>query len=138
MHFSFPGVDAEVAFSQWVADDLGPFARLDRAAIHVVYNPVVGEARPFAEEPHEPEGWWSGPHRRVLALGALKPIKDYATLLSAFAGLRQRVDVRFVILGEGGCRAGAPGAHKTSQSGQLRVDARLRQGLGTLLLMFQL
>jgi len=105
MHFSFPGADAVVAVSRGAADDLARFARLDRADIHVVYNPIVGEARPFADVLHAPEGWWSGSHRRVLAVGTLKPIKDYATLLTAFACLRQSVDARLLILGEGECRA---------------------------------
>lgn len=104
MHFSFPGADAVVSVSQGAADDLARFARINRAAIHVIYNPVVGENRPLAAELNLPEGWWSGQHRRVLAVGALKPIKDYVTLLRAFKDLHQRVDARLLILGEGNCR----------------------------------
>lgn len=105
MHFSFPSAEGVVAVSRGAANDLARFARLDRVAIHVIYNPVVGESRPFADEPHEPQGWWFGPHRRVLAVGALKPIKDYKTLLTAFSGLRQRVNACLLILGEGSCRS---------------------------------
>jgi glycosyltransferase involved in cell wall biosynthesis len=39
-----------------------------------------------------------------LAVGTLKVIKDYNTLLHAFALLRQRVDARLLVLGEGECR----------------------------------
>jgi len=105
MHYSFPATDAVVAVSRGAADDLVHFAGLDRASIHVIYNPVVGDAHTFADEPLAPEAWWSGGHKRILAVGALKPIKDYATLLSAFERLRHRLDARVLILGEGSCRA---------------------------------
>ncbi|MEQ1777318.1 MAG: glycosyltransferase [Nitrosomonas sp.] len=103
MHFTFPWADGIVAVSQGAADDLARFARVDREAITVIYNPVVGEAKPLISKPLVPAGWWSGPHRRVLAVGTLKAIKDYATLLKAFALLRNRSDVRLLLLGEGEC-----------------------------------
>ena len=54
--------------------------------------------------PMAPLNWWSGKHLRLLAVGNLIPIKDYSTLLAAFALLRQRVDAQLLILGEGNCR----------------------------------
>lgn len=105
MHHVFPKADGIVAVSNGAADDLARFARLDRRSISVIYNPVVGAKRPVSDEVLQPAGWWNGPHKRVLAVGTLKAIKDYATLLDAFAALRQRVDARLLILGEGGCRA---------------------------------
>lgn len=105
MHRAFPRADGIVAVSQGAADDLARFANLDRNAITVIYNPVVGETKPVASVPLPPAGWWPGTHRRVLAVGTLKDIKDYGTLLNAFAQLRERVDARLLILGEGDCRA---------------------------------
>ena len=104
MNRSFPGADSIVAVSHGAADDLARLARLDRKAITVVYNPIVGENKPPATLPMQPTEWWTGAHRRVLAVGTLKQIKDYATLLRAFARLRQFVDARLLILGEGVCR----------------------------------
>ena len=104
MHYGFPGADGIVTVSNGAADDLARFANLDPKAITVIYNPVVGDAKPPASAPLAPAGWWTGPHRKVLAVGTLKLIKDYATLLHAFARLRQRVDARLLILGEGECR----------------------------------
>jgi glycosyltransferase involved in cell wall biosynthesis len=104
MHHVLPLADGIVAVSQGAADDLARFANLDRNAITVIYNPVVGNEKPPVSEPLAPAGWWTGPHRRVLAVGTLKAIKDYATLLTSFAQLRQRVDARLLILGEGECR----------------------------------
>lgn len=118
MHRFFPAADGIVAVSEGAADDLARFARLDRRAITVIYNPVVGgEPKPAAKVPLAPLGWWSGPHRKVLAVGILKPIKDYATLLAAFACLREQVDARLLILGEGVCRSALE-----AQARQLGID----------------
>lgn len=106
MRLFFPMSEGTVAVSQGAADDLAHFATLDRRSITVIYNPVVADG-PAAEviPPAVPTGWCVGTHRKVLAVGTLKEIKDYSTLLNAFAALRQRVDARLLILGEGECRA---------------------------------
>jgi glycosyltransferase involved in cell wall biosynthesis len=104
MHLSFGLADAVVAVSQGAADDLASFAALDRRAITVIYNPVVGAPRAASLTPMAPDAWWSGAHRRLLAVGTLKPVKDYPTLLKAFALLRQRTNAKLLILGEGMCR----------------------------------
>lgn len=104
MHLAFPRADGVVAVSLGAADDLARFARVDREAISTIYNPVVGEAYSSVGDPLDPPAWWTGTHRRVLAVGTLKAIKDYSTLLAAFAKLRQQTEARLLILGEGECR----------------------------------
>jgi glycosyltransferase involved in cell wall biosynthesis len=104
MHYFFPWADGIVAVSNGAADDLAHFANLNRSSITVIYNPVVGDEKPTLLEPLAPDDWWCGAHSKVIAVGTLKAIKDYETLLAAFALLRQRVDARLLILGEGGCR----------------------------------
>lgn len=118
MHRFFPGADGIVAVSGGAADDLARFANLDRKTITVIYNPVVGDAKPAAQAPLVPDRWWTGPHRKVLAVGTLKTIKDYATLLQAFARLCKQVDARLLILGEGECRAALE-----AQARQLGIEA---------------
>lgn len=103
-HF-FPKAEGIVAVSKGAADDLATFAGLDRKAITVLYNPVVGPRRGDFDRELEPTGWWHGSHKRLLAVGTLKKIKDYETLLEAVAELRRRVHARLLILGEGDCRA---------------------------------
>lgn len=120
MHFAFPGADGVVAVSQGAADDLARFARIKRDAITVIYNPVVGEAYSSVGDPLDPPAWWTGPHRRVLAVGTLKAIKDYSTLLAAFAKLREQIDARLLILGEGECRPALE-----AQARQLGIDAHV-------------
>lgn len=105
MNLFLPKAAGVVAVSQGAADDLAQFANIDRDFITVIYNPVVGKGKSAINGLHSPVGWWSGPHRRVLAVGALKPIKDYSTLLRAFSILHQQINVRLLILGEGLCRS---------------------------------
>jgi glycosyltransferase involved in cell wall biosynthesis len=105
MHYFFPSSDAIVAVSQGAAEDLARLANLDSKAITIIYNPVTCNAKLSASSPLDPDGWWTGPHRKVLAVGALKAVKDYATLLQAFARLCQRVEARLLILGEGELRS---------------------------------
>lgn len=105
MQIFFPQAHGIVSVSQGAADDLARFSRLDRSSISVIYNPIVDfTKKPVMDVPLSPVDWCSGFHKRILAVGTLKEIKDYATLLNAFSILRKRVDARLLILGEGGCR----------------------------------
>lgn len=104
MHTLLPRADRIVTVSRGAADDLARFARIPREAVNVIYNPVVSDRPTTGAVPTEPAGWCQGPHRKLLAVGQLKAIKDYSTLLQAVARLRHRVDARLLILGEGECR----------------------------------
>ncbi len=95
--------DARVAVSAGAADDLAAVSGVARSRIHVIHNPIVGGVRPDAAS-ELPSAWAEGSHRRILAVGALKPAKDYPTLLRAFATLRAHVDARLLVVGEGGER----------------------------------
>lgn len=94
--------DAIVCVSQGVADDLIRVTHVSRKQVHVIYNPVI---TPRIEElSREPvlDPWFAdGEPPVILAIGSLTPPKDFATLLRAFALVRETHDVRLVILGEG-------------------------------------
>lgn len=105
MHLAFPQAAGIVAVSRGAADDLAHFARLERNKITVVYNPLVGSDKAAERGMLATADWWNGPHRRLLAVGTLTAIKDYSTLLEAFAQLRQKIRARLLILGEGESRA---------------------------------
>ena len=104
MHRTLPMADGIVAVSKGAADDLASFARLERRTITVIYNPIVGAAKPLSSTPLVPDGWWTGAHRKLLAVGTLTKIKDYATLLRAFVVVAKHMDARLLILGEGASR----------------------------------
>lgn len=105
MHHAFAHADAIVTVSKGAADDLALFANLERETITAIYNPISGDEKRRYSGPHPSANWWTGTHHRVLAVGTLKSIKDYSTLVAAFALLRKQVDARLLILGEGECRS---------------------------------
>jgi glycosyltransferase involved in cell wall biosynthesis len=45
--------------------------------------------------------WWKGGAKRLLSIGTLKSAKDYPTLIRSLKILRESVDARLLILGEG-------------------------------------
>jgi glycosyltransferase involved in cell wall biosynthesis len=94
--------DAIVAVSAGVADDLARSAGLPRAAIRVVYNPVVNpEVAERAAEPVEHPWFFPGAPPVVLGVGRLTAQKDFPTLIRAFARVRAERPARLVILGKG-------------------------------------
>ena len=98
--------DAIVAVSREAARDLEAFAGLAAGAVTPIYNPfdLARIARMAAES--IPHPWFAPGQRRpvVLAVGRLVELKDFPTLLRAFAAVRQRRDARLLILGEGELR----------------------------------
>ena len=97
--------DAVVAVSREAAEDLVSLMRLPRDHVKVVYNPVVSDEL-FTKAKEEPQLPWFGPKDPpvILGVGRLCEAKDFATLLRAFALVRQKLETRLVILGEGEMR----------------------------------
>lgn len=98
----YPGVDAVVAVSKGVAEDLIRLTNLRREKVHVIYNPVITpELFAKADEPLDHP--WFDPSEPpvVLSVGRLTPAKDYSTLIRAFALVRKEMPARLMILGEG-------------------------------------
>lgn len=101
----YPRADAIVAVSDGVADDLAAVAWLPRERVQTVYNPTDLDfiARRAAEPGAHP--WLSdGGAPVIVAVGRLAAQKDFATLLRAFARVRERRPARLLILGEGRLR----------------------------------
>jgi len=93
--------DAVVAVSDGAARDLESIALLPRGAVKTIYNPIVTVSDAEIGTLCCPNEWSRGSHKRVLAVGTLKAVKDYPTLIKAFAALAQHVDATLLILGEG-------------------------------------
>jgi len=98
----YPRARGIVCVSAGLADELADMTDIERARIHVIYNPV--DCRRIAELAQQPlDHPWFQPDQPpvVLAAGRLHRQKDYPTLLQAFAHLRRRQACRLVIIGEG-------------------------------------
>ena len=102
---SYPYADAVVGVSQGVVAELARIPNLAHDRIHTVYNPVVSPdldrkglelaGHPWIDNPLCPV---------VLAIGRLKKVKDFPTLLTAFARLVAQRPVRLIVLGQGRLR----------------------------------
>ena len=101
MRAFYPRADAVVAVSKGAGSDLALIAGMPAASVHTIYNPIVDPNRGSPDLPDSPEAWVSGSHKRVLAVGTLTNIKDYPTLIRAFALLRASIRAKLLILGEG-------------------------------------
>ena len=104
-HLTYRLADVRVAVSSGVADSVARIARVSRGAIDVVYNPVTPLPPDGDLDPHILGAWEKPGRKRLIAVGSLKPAKDYPTLLRAVAKLRSQMEVSLLIVGEGPQRA---------------------------------
>lgn len=102
MRVCYPRAAGVIAVSGGVADDLAATIGMPRERIRVIYNPVVTDEllRRSQDEPDHP--WFREKGIPVvLGVGRLTRAKDFATLVRAFARLRESAPARLVLLGEG-------------------------------------
>jgi len=117
-------LDGLTAVSHAVADDLRRTFRVTDVPIAVLNNPICPddlEALAAAPCTHP---WLTAPRGAgrppvIIALGGLRKVKDFATLLRAFARL-EHPRARLLIIGEGKERA-----RLTALARRLAIDARL-------------
>jgi glycosyltransferase involved in cell wall biosynthesis len=99
-----PFADAIVAVSGGVADNLAKSTGLSRSGMTVIYNGVVTadfNERASAEPDHP---WLADDKPLVLGIGRLVRQKDFATLIAAFANIKNSSSARLMILGDGPMR----------------------------------
>ncbi len=97
----YPWSHQIVAASQGVADDLENIAGISTKTTRVIYNPVVKPD--FFEKVKQPiaHPWFDSEAPPViLGVGRLVKQKDFATLVRAFAKVRQVRTCRLIILGD--------------------------------------
>lgn len=102
MRWLYPFADVVIAVSMGVADDLAKTIKLPREQIRVIYNPIFSEDLLKKTEERVVEPWFMPASPPViLAVGRLTEQKDFPMLIKAFSKLRNRRDVRLLIIGEG-------------------------------------
>ena len=97
----YPLADAIVTASQGVAIDLEQMTGIPAQTMQVIYNPVVTDT--FADKVKAPlDHPWFAPDQPpvLLGVGRIVKQKDFATLVRAFALVRQRCAARLMILGD--------------------------------------
>ena len=99
---SYPYVTVAVGVSSGVSAELTGLSGCPRDRVHTVYNPVV--SADLLRKTSEPAGhpWLDEPGPPVLlAIGRLRPQKDFPVLLVAFARLLEGRRARLILLGKG-------------------------------------
>lgn len=94
--------NAIVAVSNGVAEDMVKTVGVPRHLIRVIYNPVITpQMRALAQAPLDHPWFVPEAPPVIVAMGRLTAQKDFPMLLRAAARLRQQMDFRLMILGEG-------------------------------------
>jgi glycosyltransferase involved in cell wall biosynthesis len=103
---TFLAADEFVAVSTGVGNQLARLPGFSRKPIHVVHNPVIrADFRDKFTEPAVLPPTVQPDRPCLIAVGRLHPLKDYPTLLRAFALAVQQQPSELLILGEGDDRA---------------------------------
>lgn len=90
--------DAIVGVSRGLAAELARLARVRPERVATILNPVGPPARSGAD----PDALWRGlPGKRILAVGRIKPVKNFPLLLRAFARLAGEREAVLAVVGDG-------------------------------------
>ncbi|HUJ63435.1 MAG TPA: glycosyltransferase, partial [Kofleriaceae bacterium] len=102
--WTYRRADLVTAVSAGVARQLASLLRLAEAKIRVVYNPMVDDELGARAAERVDHPWFGETTPVIVAVGRLVAIKDYPTLLRAFAAIRAARPARLVVLGDGPLR----------------------------------
>jgi glycosyltransferase involved in cell wall biosynthesis len=101
---AYPRADLITAVSDGVAHELRTVLGLAADKIHTVYNPVVADdVAALAAEPVD-HPFFAGAAPVLVACGRLVDVKDYSTMLSAFAEICADRPAKLAVLGDGPLR----------------------------------
>lgn len=101
-----PWADGIIAMSHEAARDFAAMTGLPVHSMRVVYNPIlISELMRKAQEPLDHPWFAPGSPPIILGVGRLVEVKDFATLIRAFALVRQQRRAHLMILGEGAERS---------------------------------
>lgn len=104
MKLFYPHVDAVIAVSKGVAEDLYSLG-IAKEKVNSIYSPIVDDELIARGKLPLDHPWLQAESPPVfLAVGRLTAQKDFLNLIEAFAILRKQKIARLVILGEGKCR----------------------------------
>jgi len=89
-----------VGVSHGTCADMAALSRMAQERFETVHNPVRPATAPVPEELRTVNALWRTGGPRILTVGNLKPVKNHALLLRAFAML-PRPEARLMLLGQG-------------------------------------
>lgn len=102
LSFLYPQADGVIAVSRNVALDISTYAGISPVKIHTIYNPVITQDMLERSHGAVTHRWLTdGGKSVILGVGRLTEQKNFSNLIKAFALVRQKMDARLIILGEG-------------------------------------
>lgn len=96
---TYPLAYTRIGVSKGVVEDLSALSGLHQSKFDVIYNPAAVYPQPSDLLP-TPLRKRAG-SRIILGVGTLKPEKDFATLLRAFAAIPAEQNIELILLGDG-------------------------------------
>lgn len=100
--FFYRRADAVVGVSKSVAEDLIQTMRVPEEMVSTIYNPVITpDIAQLAMQPIDHPWLAKLDIPVILAVGSLRQLKDYPTLIRGFSYVRRARPARLIILGEG-------------------------------------
>jgi glycosyltransferase involved in cell wall biosynthesis len=102
-----PRADKIIAISKGVKKDLVDSTSVSEDEIEVIYNPAISSVEQVEEKSKTPPDhpWFSEVDEPIiLGAGRLTDQKDFPTLIKAFRRVRERIDCKLIIIGEGSDR----------------------------------
>ena len=105
LKLTYPLASGIIAVSKGVKDDLCKLGGFEENDVRVIYNPTAVGIVPLLDtKMTEYRIWGNDCEYRILAVGTLKVQKDHEMLIRAFALLKQKLNAKLIILGEGSLR----------------------------------
>lgn len=98
--------DKVIVTSETMAKEFQSVSKVPKDKIEIIYNPVpIKEIEIKSFEPIEHTWFKKGKPPVILAVGRLTTVKDFETLIKAFAIVQEEKPAHLMILGEGALRA---------------------------------
>ena len=105
MKLTYPQAEFIVTVSEAASRDLEKYLGFESGRVKTIYNPIVGPDLFTKSNTSLDHPWFQSDSTPVfLAVGRLVELKDFSTLIQAFALLRKVKNSRLVILGDGELR----------------------------------
>lgn len=101
----YPRANKIITVSKNIEQDIISKFKINKKKVKTIYNPIM--EKKIMEKSIEPlnHKWFTTDSPPViLSVGRLHPVKDYPTLIRSFKRLRERVEVKLIILGDGDLR----------------------------------
>jgi len=97
----YPKADKVVAVSRGVADSIKIAYRLNNSKILTIWNPVITDELYIQAMKPVKHPWLSKNYPIIISIGRLTKQKNYPLLIKAFSRVKESINAKLIILGEG-------------------------------------